>query len=106
VVRSTAYGKTISGAIPMTAAHDVYRFTAHAGDIVRLNPKGCSLGFAHPVSVGQQDDVDIVSSSGKPIVLLGCEPGAQLPIPASGTYQAIVNYANVGPFSYHFVLQK
>ena len=90
----------------MTAAHDVYRFSAHAGDHVHISGHGCDLGFAHPVVVGQQDNVNIATSSGKGLFILGCEAGSSFVIPTTGTYEAIVNVANVGPLSYHFVLQK
>ncbi len=106
VVRHTSYGQTLSGTIPMTAAHDVYTFQARAGDIVRINGPGCSLGFAHPQTVGQQDNVNIMSTSGQSVVLLGCEGGLTIAIPTTGTYEAVVNFANTGPLHYHFVLQK
>lgn len=107
VVKSTSYDKTVSGSIPMTAAHDVYTFSGHAGDQVYINGPGCSLGFAHPVVVGQEDNVQIETSKGQPVVLLGCEKSsARFALPSSGTYRAIVNYANVGPLSYRFVLRK
>ena len=106
VVRSTAYGRTLSGSIPMTAAHDVYRFSARAGDDVHISGSGCSLGFAHPTVVGQQDNVEIATGAGKGLFTLGCESSADFHITQSGTYEAVVNGSNVGPLSYRFVLQK
>ena len=58
------------------------------------------------VVAGQQDNVGIATGSGKALFVLGCEASSSFVIPTTGTYEAIVNGSNVGPLSYHVVLQK
>ena len=38
-----AYGQSITGTIDMKAAHDVYAFTAQAGDVLKISGAGCDV---------------------------------------------------------------
>jgi hypothetical protein len=51
--------------------------------------------------------VGLADAAGKPVgAALDCTANSESVIPASGTYELVVNFSNVGPFTYQFVLQK
>ncbi len=100
VVAEATYGQTLTGTIPMVAAHDVYRFDGHAGDTLHLYGSGCNIG-------PQNSIVGLQKVDGTPVgPALDCTPQSGFILQASGRYQLVVNFSNVGPFSYSFVLQK
>ena len=100
VVSQAAYGQTITGTIPMVAAHDVYRFDAKAGDQLHLFGAGCNVG-------PQNSAVGLQKADGMPVgPVLDCTPQSEYLVQASGSYQLVVNFTNAGPFSYSFMLQK
>ena len=101
VVAHAAYGQKLSGNIPQTAAHDVYLFDAHAGDLVHISGPGCDIG-----PPGTEMTLGTQTEDGKPAgEVLDCTSGRSQ-IMRSGTYKIIVNFADRGPGSYSFVLQK
>jgi len=100
VVSQTSYGQTISGSIPDQATHDVYQFTAQAGDVIHIFGSGCTIGPDNSI-------IGLADATGKPVgAALDCTQNSESSIPASGTYELVVNFSNVGPFTYQFVLQK
>ncbi|MGA7987592.1 MAG: VWD domain-containing protein [Candidatus Dormiibacterota bacterium] len=100
VVSQTSYGQTLSGSIPDTATHDVYQFTAQVGDSLHIFGSGCNIGPANSI-------VGLADSTGKPVgPALDCTPNSGYVIQTAGTYELIVNFSNVGPFTYQFVIQK
>ena len=94
--RNVAYGDVIFGRIETRGAHDVYTFTAQAGDFIRVSGEGCDLG---PLFLG------VVNSKGSSLLGPSCRSGTDFKIPESGTYQLVVNAADSGYGAYHFVLQ-
>jgi hypothetical protein len=100
VVSQTSYGQTLSGSIPDTATHDVYQFTAQAGDAIHIYGSGCNIGPDNSI-------IGFADATGKPVgPALDCTPNSGYVIQTTGSYELIVNFSNVGPFSYQFVLQK
>jgi hypothetical protein len=101
VVTQTSYGQTISGSIPDQATHDIYQFSGQAGDIVHIFGSGCDIGPPNAI-------VGLVDASGNPVgrFALDCTENGQATLPDSGMYELIVNFSNVGPYTYQFVLQK
>ena len=100
VVSQISYGQTLSGSIPDTATHDVYQFTGQAGDSIHISGSGCNIGPDNSI-------IGFADSTGKPVgPALDCVPNTGYVLQTSGTYELIVNFSNVGPFSYQFVLQK
>jgi von Willebrand factor type D domain len=100
MVFQTSYGQSVSGSIPDMATHDVYEFTAQAGDVIHIFGSGCNIGPPNSI-------VGLADSSGKPVgAALDCTENSESNIPGPGTYELIVNFPNVGPFAYQFTLQK
>ena len=100
VVSQTSYGQTLSGSIPDYASHDVYQFSAQAGDSLHIDGSGCSIGPANSI-------IGLADSAGKPVgPALDCTPNSAYVIQTAGIYELIVNFSDVGPFTYQFVLQK
>jgi hypothetical protein len=100
VVSQTSYGQTILGSIPDQATHDVYQFSAHAGDIIHIFGSGCTIGPANSI-------IGLADATGKPVgAALDCTQNSESILPQTGTYELVVNFSNVGPFTYQFVLQK
>ncbi len=100
VVSQASYGQTISGSIPDQATHDVYQFTGQAGDAVHVFGSGCTLGPANSI-------IGFADAAGKPVgPALDCTANSGYILQQSGTYELIVNFSDVGPFTYQFVLQK
>ncbi len=91
-----AYGQSVSGNIEQRAARDVYTFTGQAGDVIKISGPGCDVG---PLLVG------FVDSRGVEIGGVGCRTGTDFKVPATGTYQLVVNSWDGGPAAYHFVFQ-
>ncbi len=60
VVSQTSYGQTISGSIPDTATHDVYQFTAQAGDSLHIFGSGCNIGPENSI-------IGLADATGKPV---------------------------------------
>jgi len=96
--RSIAYNDVVSGTIETRAAHDVYTFTAHAGDVVQISGEGCDLAHGQLLT-------GIVDPKGFDLLGPGCRDGTAAKLTMSGTYSLVINYWNGGPGSYHFVLQ-
>jgi hypothetical protein len=95
-VRTIAYGAIVSGTIEQPGAHDLYTFTAKAGDLIQLSGKGCVLGN---LSVGVvRPDHSVVAGP-------GCNEGSGKKIDQDGTYQLLVNWADNGTGKYQFVFQ-
>lgn len=99
----------MSGTIPETAAHDVYTFQAHAGDIIELGGSGCIVHPPdNPFSVEVISTHEIPASGGvqahKDQVEMDCGSPQQLQL--SDTYEIVVNWINVGLFPYQFQLLK
>jgi len=93
---NAAYNDVIFGRIETKGAHDVYTFTAQAGDLIRVAGDGCDLG---PLVLS------IVNAKGADMLGPSCRSGSDFRITESGTYQLVVNSADGGVGSYHFVLQ-
>jgi hypothetical protein len=84
---------------PDQATHDVYDFSAQAGDAIHIFGNGCNIGPANAI-------VGLADATGKPVGgALDCANSESF-IPQSGTYELIVNFGSVGPFTYQFVIQK
>jgi len=94
--RDVAYGEVIFGRIETPGAHDVYTFTAQAGDLIRLSGDGCALG---PLVTG------IVNSKGFSLLGPSCRSGTDFKITESGTYRLVVNSGDSASGAYHFVLR-
>ncbi len=87
VVRSTSYGKTLSGTIPMTAAHDVYKFSAHAGDRSHISGRAASR-VRPPCGGGPGGQRRNHHQLGQGAVPLGCEKASTTSAcPTTGTYK-------------------
>jgi hypothetical protein len=100
VVSQASYGQTLSGSIPDQATHDVYDFSAQAGDVIHIFGSGCTIGPANSI-------VGVADATGKPVgAALDCTANSESVIQQSGTYELVVNFSNVGPFTYQFVIQK
>jgi hypothetical protein len=100
VVSQTSYGQTISGSIPDQAMHYVYQFSAQAGDIIHIFGSGCNIGPDNSI-------IGLADATGKPVgAALDCTQNSESALPQAGTYELVVNFSNVGPFAYQFVLQK
>ena len=100
VVSEASYGQTLSGSIPDQATHDVYDFSAQAGDVIHIFGSGCTIGPANSI-------VGVADATGKPVgAALDCTANSESVIQQSGTYELVVNFSNVGPFTYQFVIQK
>jgi hypothetical protein len=95
----TSYGQAASGNIPDQATRDIYTFTASAGDIVHLYGDGCAIGPANSLA-------SLSKSDGTPVIALDCSQGSSYQFQTTGSFELIVNFAPVGPYPYHFVLQK
>ncbi len=115
VVRPAAYGQTLSGSIPDIASHDVYTFTAQAGDIISIQGAGCTSALGPAGTPSGQGWVGIALANGTELATIDCSAAYAIPpagnygtltIPPSGTYELVVNDFNGGPFSYQFTFQK
>jgi von Willebrand factor type D domain len=109
VVSQISYGQSVSGTISETAAHDVYTFQAHAGDIIELGGSGCIVHPPNnPFPVEVISTHEIPASEGVPAhkdqVPMDC--GSPWSLQLSDTYEIIVNAINVGGFQYQFQLLK
>ncbi len=93
--RPAAYGDILSGMIER-GTHDVYTFTGHAGDIVRVSGEGCELSFSV---------TSIIDPQGHDSLGPLCRSGADARLKQDGTYQLIINGSDGGWGPYHFVLQ-
>ena len=99
-VSQTSYGQTLSGSIPDYATHDVYQFSAQAGDSLHIYGSGCYIGPDNSI-------IGLADATGKPVgPALDCTPNSGFVIQTTGTYELIVNFSTVGPFTYQFVVQK
>lgn len=98
-VASAKYGDTLSGNIPGMAEHDVYRFKGVKGDIIQTWGPGCSNPKG--MWVGVWDTKNHQLNFGKP-----CDHNPLVTLPATGTYQLVVNVTDNDFGSYAFVLQK
>lgn len=108
IVRQISYGASASGTIEQMAAHDVYQFQAHAGDIVTLGGGGCKVAGANGLGVQVISMHDIPAQNGvaahKDSFVLDCGEKQQAHL--TDTYSLTVNWENQPPFSYQFQLQK
>jgi hypothetical protein len=91
-----AYGDIIAGIIETRGAHDVYRFTGHAGDLIRLSGEGCDLGNMA---------ISIIDPQGHDFLGPFCRSGSDVRLHQTGPHQFVVNGADSGSGAYHFVLQ-
>lgn len=94
-VATIKYGDIVSGNIDEKAAHDVYEFSAQAGDLIQISGKGCELSMF----------TAIVSSEGWEILGPGCREGTAYKVPKTGTYKLRINSDEHGPGKYQFVFQ-
>jgi len=90
------YGDIVSGTIDQRAAHDVYTFTAHAGDIVQIAGKGCELSGMF---------TSIIDADGHDMLGPDCREGNGKKLQKDGTYTLLVNSGDGGPGTYQFVFQ-
>ncbi|HEY6938728.1 MAG TPA: VWD domain-containing protein [Terriglobales bacterium] len=94
-----SYGQSVSGNIEQWAAHDVYTWSAKAGDLIVLSGEGCELKVL----------TIILDPAGHDFLGPSCRTGTYWKVPKDGTYQLVVNggewaHAEItGP--YHFVFQ-
>jgi hypothetical protein len=95
-VATIKYGDIVSGNIDQKAAHDLYTFTAQAGDIIQISGKGCETSGMF---------TGIVSQEGWSVLGPLCREGSPYKVPKNGTYQLLINYADAGPGKYQFVFQ-
>jgi hypothetical protein len=95
-VKAIAYGAIVSGTIEQPGAHDVYTFQAKAGDIIQVAGKGCELNNMF---------MSVIYPSGSDVLGPACREGAVTKVFNDGTYQLVVNFANVGTGHYQFVFQ-
>ena len=90
------YGDIVSGNIDQKGAHDLYTFTAQAGDLIQVSGKGCELSGMF---------TGIVSPDGWDTIGPICRDGTTYKIPKTGTYTLLINYDDKGPGTYQFVFQ-
>jgi len=95
-VRPINFGTTVDGVIENPAARDIYTFTAHKGDVIRISGEGCDLGrmiTGLDVPQGYEEQGPL------------CR-GDDFHLPTDGSYKLIVNWmTNAGPAKYHFVFR-
>ena len=89
------YGDIVSGNIEQKAAHDVYAFTAKAGDLIQLFGKGCELDMF----------TSIIDPDGHDFLGPGCRSGDVSKLSKDGTYKLVINSGDGGPGKYQFVFQ-
>lgn len=91
-----SYGDIVKGRIETAGAHDVYSFSANPGDVIHVSGEGCDLGnFV----------LDLVEADGREVAGPSCRPGSDMRLTDGGTYELVINAADGGAGSYHFVLQ-
>jgi len=95
-VKPIAYGDVVFGDIETRGAHDVYTFTASAGDLLRIAGPGCDLSTLI---------LAVVSSNGKEMLGPLCRQDTDFKVPESGAYKLVVNSADGGTGAYHFVFR-
>ncbi|HUL72059.1 MAG TPA: VWD domain-containing protein [Vicinamibacterales bacterium] len=95
-VGTTAYGAIVSGTIEQEAAHDLYRFTAKAGNLIQIAGQGCAQGN---ITLG------ITRPDGATVLGPSCSPGSVFKVPETGAYTLLVNFAETGTGHYQFVFQ-
>ena len=93
-VKPIAYGDVVFGNIETRGAHDVYTFTAKAGDLLRIAGPGCDLSTLI---------VGVVSSKGKEMLGPLCRQDTDFKVPESGAYTLVINSGDGGTGAYHFV---
>ena len=86
----------VSGNIDMRAARDVYTFTGHADDVVKISGVGCDLGSMI---------VTLTDPKGHDVFAFGCAADSHFRLSEPGTYHVVINSWDWGPASYHFVFQ-
>jgi hypothetical protein len=91
-----SYGDVIKGRIETAGARDVYSFSANAGDVIRVSGEGCDLGNLV---------LGLVETDGREVAGPSCRPGTDTRLTDGGTYELVINAADGGAGSYHFVLQ-
>lgn len=94
-VATIKYGDIVSGNIEQRAAHDVYTFTAQAGDIIQISGKGCVLNMFTAV----------LSPEGFSSLGPMCRDGTAYKFAKAGTYRLLINSDEGGPGKYQFVFQ-
>jgi len=95
-VKPIAYGDVVFGNIEAPGAHDVYTFTAKAGDLLRIAGPGCGVG---PLVIG------VIVPNGADRLGPGCREGTDFKIPESGDYKLVINSSDSASGAYHFVFQ-
>jgi len=95
-VKAIAYGDVVFGNIETRGAHDVYTFTAKAGDLLRIAGPGCDIATLV---------IGVVSSKGAEMLGPSCRRDTDFKVPESGAYKLVVNSADGGSGPYHFVFQ-
>lgn len=91
-----SYGDLIKGRIETAGAHDVYSFSANPGDVIHVSGESCDLGNLV---------LDLVETNGREVAGPSCRPGSDTRLSDGGTYELVINAADGGAGSYHFVLQ-
>jgi hypothetical protein len=99
------YGQGVSGTIDQRAAHDVYTWNGHAGDLIVLSGAGCNLG--HVMTA-------IIDPDGNSVLGPGCREGTYWKLQKDGPHKLVINSDDCGecsdeemdkPGPYHFVFQ-
>ena len=86
-VKRIAYGDVVFGTIETRGAHDVYTFTAKAGDLLRIAGPGCDIATLV---------VGVVSPKGAELLGPSCRRDTDFKVPESGAYKLVVNSADGG----------
>jgi hypothetical protein len=92
----TTYNSVLAGQIETRGAHDVYTFEGHAGDLLRFSGEGCDLGNLV---------VSVIDPNGHDSLGPSCLSGTDARLTATGKFQLVINGADGGQGSYHFVFQ-
>jgi hypothetical protein len=95
-VQPTTYSSVLAGQIETRGAHDVYTFEGHAGDLLRFSGEGCDLSIL-VVSVIYPDGHDSLGPF--------CRTGSDVRLTDTGKFQLVINGADGGQGTYHFVFQ-
>jgi hypothetical protein len=95
-VKPIAYGDVVFGNIETPGAHDVYTFTAKAGDLLRIAGLGCDVGRLV---------IGVIVPTGADRLGPGCREGTDYKVPESGNYKLVINSADGASGAYHFVFQ-
>src|SRR6202023_3479278 len=85
--RAVSYGDVIAGRIETRGVHDVYPFSGHAGDILRISGEGCDIA---DLVIG------LIDPAGAAALGPSCRSGDYARIVHTGAYQLVVNSMDGG----------